>query len=418
MDSRPFGGTCALRGCDPKKVLVGVADALDRAHHLRGRGVHADGLRIDWPELIRFKRTMIEAVPAQRREGFARAGIDPFQGRARFVDATSIAVGDHLLEGRHVVIATGAKPKDIDVTGREHFVTSEQFLELDTLPARIVFVGGGFISFEFAHVAARAGAAVTILHHGQRPLGAFDPDLVDRLVERSRALGIDVRLGTRASRIDQARGTYMVHADADSGPSLIDADLVVHGAGRIAEIDDLNLDAAGVKWESHGVTVNEHLRSVSNPGVYAAGDAAGNGAPKLTPVAALDGRVLAENLLGGRNLTPDYSVIPSVVFTIPALARVGLSQSAARTRGAEFDVHAGDTSEWYSSRRIGETQSGFKVLVERQSGRILGAHVLGPYAEEMINLFAMAMRTGATSSTLKEMAFAYPTAGSDLPYML
>jgi glutathione reductase (NADPH) len=199
----------------------------------------------------------------------------------------------------------------------------------------------------------------------------------------------------------------------------MEADMVVHGAGRVPEIDDLNLDVAGVTWDRQGVTVNEYLQSVSNPAVYAAGDAAASGAPRLTPVAGYDGRVMAANLLDEqKRQTPDYTVIPSVVFTIPPLASVGLLESVARSRDLAFDAHHGDTASWNSSRRVGETHSGFKVLVEKPSGRILGAHVLGPHADDVINLFAMAMRTGATASSLKEILFAYPTAGSDISYMV
>ena len=212
---------------------------------------------------------------------------------------------------------------------------------------------------------------------------------------------------------------FTVHADAQNTTLQMEAEMVVHGAGRVPEIDDLSLDAAGVTWDRQGVTVNEYLQSVSNPAVYAAGDAAASGAPRLTPVAGHDGRIVAANLLDEKNRqTPDYAVVPSVVFTIPPLASVGLLESVARRRDLAFDVHHGDTASWYSSRRVGETHSGFKVLVEKPSGRILGAHVLGPHADDVINLFAMAMRTGATASSLKEMLFAYPTAGSDIPYMV
>ena len=420
IDSRPFGGTCALRGCDPKKVLVGVAEAFDQVNRLRGHGLRTEDLRIDWPELVRFKRRLIEAVPGERESGFLKAGIATFHGRARFVGSSAIAVEGNVLEGRHILIATGAKPVDLTFQGHQHLITSEQFLELDALPPRILFVGGGYISFEFAHVAARAGITATILHQRERPLHQFDPGLVDLLVDRSRSLGIDVRLGSTVTEVERSKAAFIVHAQAEGRSTQCEADLVVHGAGRVPEIDDLDLDAAGVKWDANGVAVNEFLRSVSNPGVYAAGDAAANGAPRLTPVAALDGHTVAANLLQGsqQQRTADYSVVPSVVFTIPPLAATGLLESDAHRRGLAFDVHEGNTSSWQSSRRVAETHSGFKVLTEKTSGRILGAHLLGPRADDAINLFAMAMRTGATASTLKQTLYAYPTAGSDLPYML
>jgi glutathione reductase (NADPH) len=190
-------------------------------------------------------------------------------------------------------------------------------------------------------------------------------------------------------------------------------------AGRMPEIDDLKLDAAGVIWDQQGVAVNEYLQSVSNPTVYAAGDAAASGAPRLTPVAGYQGRIVAANLLDEqKQQSPDYAVVPSVVFTVPPLASVGLLEHVAHGRGLAFDVHQGNTASWHSSRRVGETHSGFKVLVERSSGRILGAHVLGPRADDVINLFAMAMHTGTTAASLKEILFAYPTAESDIPYMV
>jgi glutathione reductase (NADPH) len=418
IDSRPFGGTCALRGCDPKKVLVGAAEAIEWPRRLRGRGVASDGVRIEWSELIRHKRSMIEAVPQNREKGFAMAGIEAFHGRARFVGPNAVRVGDDVLEGRYVHIAAGARPADVPIPGREHLVTSEAFLELDGLPRRILFVGGGYISFEFAHVAARAGADVTMLHRGTRPLIRFDPDLVDQLVARTRQLGVDVHLETDVVRIEKVERRFLVHARTDSVTRTFGVDLVVHGAGRVPEIDDLQLDEAGVHWDrQRGVTVNQYLQSVSNPAVYAAGDAAASG-PPLTPVAGYEARIVAANLLNGNRVTADYSVVPSVVFTIPPLASVGLQEQAARDQGRRFTVKHGNTAGWYSSRRVGETSSGYKVLVEEDTGRILGAHLLGPQAEETINLFAVAMRWGKTASDMREVLFAYPTHASDVAYMV
>jgi glutathione reductase (NADPH) len=419
VDSRPFGGTCALRGCDPKKVLVGAAEALDWIRRLDGKGIVQGGTRIDWRGLMAFKRSIVAAVPKSREEGFARKGIEAFHGHAQFIGPTTIAVGRDELEGRHVLVATGAKPADLDIPGREHLVTSEQFLELDDLPSSIVFVGGGYISFEFAHVAARAGARVTIIHRGERPLELFDQDLVALLAARTRALGIDLHLRTTVTGIEQSGGQFVVHASTGGAARRVEAALVVHGAGRVPEIDDLGLDIAGVAWDRRrGVTVNEYLQSVSNPAVYAAGDAAASGGPALTPVAGYDGRVVATNLLEGNTVVPDYAIVPSVLFTLPPLASVGLGEQAARERGLTFVTHHERTDGWYSSRRIGEDTSGFKVLVEERSGRVLGAHVLGPHAEEVINLFAVAMRAGMPAADLRSMLFGYPTSASDLPYMV
>jgi glutathione reductase (NADPH) len=177
VDSRPFGGTCALRGCDPKKVLVGAGDLIDWSRRMKGKGVEAD-TRIDWAELMRFKRSFTEPVPKHREEGFAKAGIVALPGRARFVGPTAVGVGDEVLETSYNVVATGQRPAILNIPGEEYLTASDQFLELEALPRRIAFVGGGYISFEFAHIAVRVGAEVTILHRGPRPLPRFDADLV------------------------------------------------------------------------------------------------------------------------------------------------------------------------------------------------------------------------------------------------
>lgn len=419
VDSRPFGGTCALRGCDPKKVLVGGAEAIDVLQRLEGKGIRGGEARVEWPELIRFKRSFTDPVPKSREESFANANIAAYHGRARFVGAAAVQVGREILEGRYVVIATGAKPVDLGVPGAEFLTTSDQFLELDALPRRIVFVGGGYISFEFAHVAARAGADVAILHRGARPLEHFDPDLVDQLVQRTRKLGVKVEVHTEVKAISAAASGLAVHAASSEIPDAIfEADLVVHGSGRVPDIDDLDLDQAGIDRDRQGVKVNDYLQSTSNPAVYAAGDAASSGGLPLTPVAGYDGRIVAANLLQGNHQKPDYSGVASVVFTIPPLASVGLQEQAAQQQGLKFQKRHEDTSRWYSSRRVGEECSGFKVLVEEVSGRILGAHLLGPQADETINLFALAIRSQLHAADLKQAFFAYPTHASDVQYML
>jgi glutathione reductase (NADPH) len=418
VDSRPFGGTCALRGCDPKKVLVGAAELMDWNRRMQGKGARSSDARIDWRELMRFKRSFTEPVPKIREEGFAKAEIAAFHGRAQFVGPNAIQVGEETLEGRFVVIATGQKPAELGISGAEHLTTSDQFLELDELPHRILFIGGGYIGFEFAHVAVRAGAQVTVLHRGARPLPRFDPDLVDQLVAHTRALGVDVQLGTRADGIENSSSHLVVHASTSGQKRAFEADMVVHAAGRVPEIDDLNLDAAGVDWDRRGVKVNEFLQSISNPSVYSAGDAAATPGPPLTPVAGYEGGIVAANLLKGNHHKPNYLGFPTVVFTVPPLAAVGSGEEEARREGLKFRVRKEETSGWYSSRRVGETCSGFKVLVEEGTERILGAHLLGGQAEEVINLFSVAIRSGMRAADLKGMAFAYPTHASNLPYML
>jgi glutathione reductase (NADPH) len=418
IDSRPFGGTCQLRGCDPKKVLVGVSELVDWTQRMQGKGVSGPALSINWPELIRFKRTFTDPAPHENEQAFAQAGILARHGRAHFIDRTTIAVEGEKILGRHVVIAGGARRATLGIPGEELLTSSTEFLELDRLPRRILFVGGGYIAFEFAHVAARAGAQVRVLHRGSRPLQKFDPDLVAMLVETTKELGVEVGLNMEVVAIERQADCLLVHARTGGQEQAFEAEMVVHAAGRVPEIDDLDLEVAGVARTAAGVSVNDYLQSVSNPAVYAAGDAVDSGGFPLTPVAGMQGAIVAGNLLKGNHGTPNYAGIPSVVFTTPALARVGLTEEAAHAQGLRFATNHGDTSDWYTSRRVGLRHTGFKTLVEEGTGRILGAHLLGQHAEEVINLFGLAIRNGIRASDLRHTVFAYPTSASDLSSML
>jgi len=399
-------------------VLVGAAEIFDWNKRMQGNGIVSKGTEIDWPALMGFKRKFTEPVPTNTEQGFAEAGIVTFHGRARFIDKTAVMVGDDTLEGQHVLIATGAWPAKLGIPGEELLTRSDEFLELEKLPKRIIFVGGGYISFEFAHVAARAGAQVQILHRSPRPLVGFDPDLVDCLAQATQDVGIDLRLETGVEAIEKERDRFLVHASQKGAKQQFEADLVVHGAGRVPEIEDLDLEKAGVEYQKRGVTVNEYLQSVSNAAVYAAGDAAATGGFPLTPVASMEGKIAAANLLEGNRHKPNYTGVPTVVFTVPPLAAVGWREDAANAQGLKFKVNRGDTSGWYSSRRVRVKHSGFKVLIENGSNRILGAHLLGIHAEETINLLAMAIRFGLKADQLQDMRYTYPSHSDDISYMV
>jgi glutathione reductase (NADPH) len=418
VDDLPYGGTCALRGCDPKKVLVGAAVLVDWSRRMQGRGGRSQ-TEIAWPALMSFKRTFTEPVPQAGLAAFQKAGIATYQGQARFVDPERMVIEHETLESRHFLIAAGARPRPLGIEGEAHLATSTDFLELDRLPERIAFVGGGYISFEFAHVAQRAGARTTILDRGT-PLRRFDQDLVQRLVQHTRELGIGARFNATVSAIEQRGTGYLVRSDTDGVSDTVEADLVVHGAGRIPHTEGLNLQAANVATDADGgVLVNQFLQSLTNPRVYAAGDAAAApGSRPLTPVAAYQSVIVSSNLLKGNSRTADYRGIPTVTFTIPPLARVGLTEAEARGQQLDIRVKSEETSGWYSNRRVNQTAAMFKTVVDNGSDRILGAHLLGEHAEEVINLFALAIRQDLTATDLKHQLYAYPTGGSDLPYML
>ena len=416
IDFRPYGGTCALRGCDPKKMMVGAASAFDHAHRMRGKGVTGDP-RLEWAGMMSFKRGFTDPVPAKHEQRYRDKGIDTYQGRARFTGRNMLQVDGQTLEAEQVLIAVGAEPARLHIPGEELLVDNERFLELSELPKRIVLVGGGYIAAEFSHIAARAGAQVTILQHGERMLKGFEPELVEWLMEAFQALGVDVRLRTEVEAVEQVDGGYRVRASSQGQTSTFDADLVVHAAGRVPALEDLDLAAAGIAVERGRLQLNEYLQSTSNPAVYAAGDAAQMG-PPLTPVSSHDAKVVAANLLEGNHRKPDYRGVPSVAFTIPPIASVGLSEAQACEQGLQFKVNSQKASDWFTARQAAEPTYGFKVLVEEGSGRILGAHLVGPHADEVINLFALAIRHNLTADDLKGTMFAYPSGASDIGSML
>ena len=418
VDDLPYGGTCALRGCDPKKILRRGAEIMDAAHLLTGKGIDPAGLRIDWRGLSAHMHGFTDPAPANMENNLARHGVDTLHGTVRFTgpDRLDIDGTDH--QFRHALIATGARPRPLGFPGADHLIDSTAFLYLEQLPPRILFVGGGFISFEFAHIAARAGAKTVIIDHGAIPLRGFDPDLVELLITRGLNVGIEIRRGNEIVAVHPTDDGYEVTLEDQGRQTTITTDLVVHGAGRQPDLARLTLDAANIAHGPRGVHVAGHLQSTTNPRVYAAGDAADTPGAPLTPVAVFEGKVAASNMLKAATTTPDYNGIATAVFTIPELTRVGLLETEAREAGIDLDVRYTDTSGWYSNYRIGETTAAAKIIIDRTTDTIVGAHMLGPEYGELINICALAIKLGLTTRQLKSMTAAYPTVGSDLGSML
>lgn len=423
VDDQPYGGTCQIRGCDPKKVLVGAASLVDWQRRMKEHGVDGDA-SVDWPALMRFKRTFTDPPPAEHEAAFEKAGVVTYHGRAHFTGESNMTISgtdgrDQDIEARHFVIASGAEPVPLGIPGEEHVRTSTDFLDLDELPARIAFIGAGYISLEFAHIAQRAGVQAIVLGRGA-PLEQFDRDLVTHLVTHTRSLGIELRTDANVISVEKSDGQYRVHVESKVGTYVVNTDLVVHGAGRIPKTKQLELTRGNVASDERGaVTVNEFLQSISNHRVYAAGDCTlPPGSLPLTPVAAHEGIVVASNLLHGNHKRPDYRGIPSVVFTTPPLATVGLTEADARGQEFSIRVKCGDTADWFSNRRVLQPAAMFKTIVDEKTDRIMGAHLLGPDAADVINVFALAVRHGLTARDLKQMIYAYPTSTSDVSHML
>jgi glutathione reductase (NADPH) len=418
VDSLPYGGTCALRGCDPKKILRRGAEIIDSARLMKGKGIDAAGLAVNWSDLMTHKHGFTDPMPHSMESNLVEEGVDTLHGHARFVGTDQIDIDGTRYQATRFLIATGARPRPLTFSGSEHLIDSTDFLDLDALPARILFVGGGFISFEFAHLVARAGSTPLIVDRGERPLKSFDPDLVELLVDRGREVGIELRRNADITAVERTNDVYQVTLEHGGTKEIVEVDLVVHGAGRVADLAALGLEEAGVEWSERGVRVAGHLQSTSNPAVWAAGDSADTAGVPLTPVATSEAKVAASNMIKGTTITPDYTGIPTAVFTIPELVRVGMLESEAIEQGIDLDVRFSDTSSWYSNYRIGETTAAAKILIDKANDRIVGAHLLGPQYAELVNTFGLAIKLGLTTRQLKSATAAYPTVGSDLGSML
>jgi glutathione reductase (NADPH) len=409
-DRVPYGGTCPQRGCDPKKVLLAASEAVGRAQALAGHGLEG-APRIVWGDLVRRKRELVGGVPQRTEMRLGRAGATLLHGEAMFVGPDRVVVDGATLQAGAIVIASGATPRPLGIPGEELLVHADGFMDLDELPPRVVFVGGGYISFEFAALARRSGAEVTIVHRSTRVLKGFDPDLAAMLVERYRSLGIQVVLD--APTLELRREGDAIAVLTPTGTLV--ADLVVHGAGRVPDLERLDLAAGGVHTGDRGVVLDHQLRSVSNPRVFAAGDAAAAGAP-LTPPASRQADVVVKTILG-QDAEYDPRATASVVFSDPPLAAVGIAAEEAERRD-DIQVVSNDMSAWYTTRRVGLTHAAAKTIHEKGSGQLLGAHLLGVNAEEVINVFALAVRQGLTSDQVRDSVWAYPTASSDIGYLM
>ncbi|MEO6961954.1 MAG: NAD(P)/FAD-dependent oxidoreductase [Puia sp.] len=416
VDNQPFAGTCALRGCDPKKVLVGIAHILSLNKQLQGKGI-ASVATSSWNDLMNFKKSFTEPKISKTESGLKEVGVVAYHGRAKFIAENTIQVNENILYAEKFVIANGAAPAKLCIPGEDLLIDSTAFLELEELPKEILLVGGGFIAFEFAHIVSRFGAKATIIHRGERPLRNFDADLVKLLIKASEDLGIKIILNAEVKSITKENNRFIVHAEQKGKGLNFSTSVAVHAAGRVADIFDMGLEKMDISFNKKGIPVNEYMQSVSNGNVYACGDANDKGLP-LTPVAAKEGIILSGNLLKGNYKKIEYGHIPFNVFTIPALGAVGLTEQEAESKNLNYTIHFKETTDWYSSRRINELVSGFKVLIDKETDLIIGAHLLGPNAEETINLFAVAMNAGIKADDLKKTIFSYPTNASDIVYML
>lgn len=416
-DNREFGGTCAIRGCIPKKVLAGVTEVIQSARNLEGKGLESVP-KIDWKSLQKFNHSFTNSVPLESEKSLKKAGITLFHQSPQFIDEHTLSVEGKTVKASKIVIATGLIPMELNITGREHLKISDDFLSLEELPEEIVFVGGGYIGMELAHIAARCGAKVTIIEFGDSILEGFDQDLTSDLTEVSKDLGINFILGAEVNKVEKLQKNYRVFYDKGGEIQSIKTEMVFNTAGRIPSLTDLDLSNGNVKTEKRGVMVNEFLQSTSNPNVYACGDAAATSFPPLTPSASLEAKVLSENIRKGNNTKLPQTAIPSVIHCVPQLAMVGLNESDINGQKDQYEINHEKVSNWFNAKHLNEKCYSYKVIIDKNSKIIVGAHILSPTAGEIINLFTMAINQKLTVGEIKNMVFAYPTWASDIKSML
>jgi glutathione reductase (NADPH) len=422
IDNRPPGGTCALRGCTPKKILAMGAEALDLAHRLNGKGLQSENLGSSWSDLRSFMNDYTDPIPENNKRIYAKEGATFIEGTARFTSPTTMAVlepdgTEQILSADRFVLTTGARPRPLAFPGNEHITISDDFFELESLPRRILFLGGGFISMEFAHIASRYGSECHVVQRRDYILAGFEHFLTEKLLEHSiNHHGIKFHLNSEVKSIERRQDGLHVQLTPSPEPIVVDA--VIHGAGRIPNVEELDLAAGEIEATPHGIRVNEFLNSTTNPRVYAAGDCADTGVPHLTLVAGAEGNIVYRNLVEENTARVDYRGIASIVFTLPQLASAGLTEHEAREAGHAIEVREQDTARWFTNRLLNWGVGGFKIIIDRDSDRLLGAHFLGHKCEEFINVFALAIRHGITREELKKTLWGHPSSGSDMGRIL
>ena len=411
-----YGGTCPLRGCDPKKALLSATEVIEMAKNMQGNGVLKQPT-ISWKAMQKFKNKFTKEVPKASENGLIAAGITTYKEEASFINENTLALGSTVIEAKHIVIATGYKPRPLPVEGALYLKNSEDFLSLKKLPKHIVFIGAGYIGMEFAHIAARAGAKVTVVQKDESPLTGFDTDLVHKLTEYSKKIGINFYFNAEVTEIKKRKKKYNIYFNQDNKELHIKANLVINAAGRVPAIDHLNLEKANIAFSEKGIVVNDYLQSSSNALVYACGDVSEHGLP-LTSMTGPEANTVSENIIYGNKVKINTPTIPSVVFTLPNIASVGLLEEEAKKRYKNIIVHYDSAENWFSAKRINAPVYAFKVIVNERTKVIVGAHLIAPHAGETINLFAMAIRNKMNTDDIKNIVFTYPSWSYDLNSMM
>jgi glutathione reductase (NADPH) len=405
------GGTCVIRGCVPKKLLVYGSRYGSAFADARNFGWTSEGLRFDWPALIGNVRREVDRLNGVYTRTLEKAGVRIMLDRAVLEDPHTVRLGngDAPISAKTILISTGGHPMIPKLPGSEHLISSNECFQLEQLPESIVIAGAGYIGMEFASIFAGLGVQVTVLHRGDQVLRNFDADLRDGLADSMRKRGIDIRINTDIVSIDKEADGYRVHCKNGDG---VRAGLVMAATGRLPNTMGLGLDKAGIDlgWNGH-VVVDEFSRS-SVPNIYAVGDVTDR--VNLTPVAIHEATAFAETVFNDTPTPVDHAMIPTAVFSDPEIGTVGLSEEAAREMGHVVDIYK------IAFRPLRYTLAGrdekmlMKLVVDMASDKVLGCHILGPDAAEIVQMAAIALKMGATKAQFDMTMGLHPSASEEL----
>ena len=397
-----YGGTCVIRGCVPKKLLVYAAKFASSFKDSQGYGWTGKNT-FDWPTLIANKNKEIDRLNAIYGRILGEAGVTVLNGRAVLLDKNTIQVGDNTYKAKKILIATGGTPKKMDVPGKEFCITSNEALELETLPPTITIVGGGYIGLEFAGIFSALGSKVTMIHHRDKVLRGFDEDVRDAVMEHSRNQGIEFKLETSLKKVEKSGDQYVVHCLDGSSHK---AHQVMMTTGRRPHTKDLGLEKAGVKTEANGMIAVDNYSKTNVEHIYALGDCTER--PQLTPVAIRDAQAFADTVYGGMDVPVDHSLVPTAVFCKPAVGVVGLSEAQALEKGP-VDVYQSKFRPMFHTLSGRDEKIFMKLVVMQTSQKIVGFHMVGPDAPELSQVVAIAMKMGATKADFDKTIALHPT---------
>ena len=407
-----LGGTCVNVGCVPKKLMVYAAHVAHDMQDAAGFGWTIGGRRHDWATLIANKDQEIGRLNGVYRRLLDGAGAQVFDARARLIDAHTMALGERVVTAERILIATGGWPTKPDEPGAEHGITSNEVFYLPHLPERVVIAGGGYIAVEFAGIFQGLGAEVTQLYRGPLFLRGFDDDIRSVLAREMTKAGIDLRFNVRIARIDKSGET--LHVRLTDGAAL-EADCVLYATGRIPNTRGLGLEAAGVALDGQGAVIVDEEYRTNVSSIYAVGDVTNRF--NLTPVAIAEGHALADSLFGGNPRRIGYDNIPTAIFSTPPCATVGLTEAEARARGGPVDIYKSDFRPLKHTLSGRDERTMMKLVVDRDSDRILGVHMVGADAGEIMQGVAIALNCGATKTQFDRTIGIHPTAAEEFVTM-